>query len=298
MTFFKKKSNQPLLVGICGWSCSGKGELTEALASVNCEVLLLQADYYFRENTSCTYKGYPCIEHTDCISFDRLIDNLRSLKEGKDIVIRNVPSWMHQDNIEISHEDILKKKIIIIDGFLIFAIRELVDLFDYRVFIHASNYNILVRRLKRDGFGQFNYIIDVVIAVSQEYEQIQTDNADLIIDGDKSKEELIDNAGRCLNEQLSQSDADFRLGLPPKKSPWKVHFGDLLTDHEWHPIGFEDLKDWVKEKKDRLDIGEELKGNTFKYRRNPNSGTYEVRLRHRDSHNKIINICRYTREPT
>jgi len=36
MGFFRKKGTQGLLiVGICGRSCSGKGALTEALASIN-----------------------------------------------------------------------------------------------------------------------------------------------------------------------------------------------------------------------------------------------------------------------
>jgi hypothetical protein len=90
------------------------------------------------------------------------------------------------------------------------------------------------------------------------------------------------------------TDDDFQVKLPPKHSPWKVHFGDLIMDHAWHPIDLDNLKEWVKKEKHRLDKGEELQGNTFRYRRNPHSGAYEVRLstRYRPS------ICRYTSEPT
>jgi len=290
----RENARHPLIVGICGRSCSGKGALTEALASVNREVLLLQADCYFHKSTSCTYRGYQCWEHTDCISFDRLIDNLRSLKKGKDTVIRVETSWMPQVNIEISHDDMRTRKLIIVDGFLIFAVEELVDLFDYRVFIHASDFNILYRRQVRNGVGQINYIHDVVIPVSKEYEQIQKYNADLVIDGDRPKDGIINNVGRYLCEKLSQSNADFRIGLPPKQLAWKVYPGDLVMDNTWHPIDFDNLKEWVKKEKDRLDAGEELKGNTFRYRRSPHSGTYEVRL----STQYKPNICRYTREPT
>lgn len=53
-----------------------------------------------------------------------------------------------------------------------------------------------------------------------------------------------------------------------------------IKDHSWHDMGYEDLKDWVKKRKDRLDAGEELKGKTFRYRFNKNKGKYQIRLRH------------------
>jgi len=55
----------------------------------------------------------------------------------------------------------------------------------------------------------------------------------------------------------------------------------LIKDHKWHDVDYDDLKDWVKKRKDRLDAGEELKGKTFRYRLNRNTGRYQVRLRHR-----------------
>lgn len=55
----------------------------------------------------------------------------------------------------------------------------------------------------------------------------------------------------------------------------------LLRDHKWHDIDYDDLKSWVKKRKDRLDAGEELNGKTFRYRRNRHTGKYEVRLRYR-----------------
>jgi uridine kinase len=293
MELFRKESTQePFVVGICGRSCSGKGALTEALASVNREVLLLEADWYFHNTTSCTYRGYQCWEHTDCIAFDRLVGNLHSLKNGEGAVIRVETPWMPQGDIEIPREDMRTKKLIIVDGFLIFAVERLIDLFDYKIFIHTSDVNVLYRRQMRNGVEQINYIHDVVIPVSKEYEQMQKDNADVVIDGDRPNDEVINNTGTYLCDKLSQSNIDFKLGLPPQQLPWKVHPGDLLMDHEWHPTDYEDLKDWVKERKDRLDAGEELKGNTFRYKRNLRSGMYEVRLSHK------YTICRYTREPT
>lgn len=281
-------------IGICGRSCSGKGAVVEALASANREVLLVQADWYFGRRTPCTYRGYPCLEHTDCLAFDRLIDNLCSLRSGMDTVIRVETPWMNRVDVEILGEDIRSRRIVIVEGFLIFAVKDLVDLFDYRVFIDASDYSVLTRRLRRDGFAQFNYIVDVVVPVSKEHEHTQRDRADLVIDGDRPEQDVVNIVCEYLNKELSLGKAGPRVGLPPEQLPWRVHPGDLLMDNAWHPIHFDDYKEWVRKQRHRLDKGEELKGNTFRYRRAPNSDTYEVRL----STQYQPRICRYTLEPT
>lgn len=54
----------------------------------------------------------------------------------------------------------------------------------------------------------------------------------------------------------------------------------LLRDHRWHDIDYDDLKAWVKKRKDRLDAGEELKGKTFRYRLSRSTNRYQLRLRH------------------
>jgi uridine kinase len=282
---------KPFVVGVSGRSCSGKGVATETLASANYNVLLLQSDYYFYENTPCTYKGYSCWEHVNCIDFDRLIRDVEFLERGKEIIIRT-PTWMSRTEVSISYEDLIEKSLIIVDGFLTFTVKKLVDIFDYKIFVDASDYNILSRRPMRDGFAAFNYVRDVVIPVSKEYERIQKESADLIVDGDSSKNEVVRKIVQALQGKLSGTGIG--VTLPFGQSPWKVHLGDLVQDNVWHPIDFGDLKQWVKKEKDRLDNGEELKGHTFRYRKNLQTGTYEVRL----STLHKPRICRYNREPT
>jgi hypothetical protein len=67
---------------------------------------------------------------------------------------------------------------------------------------------------------------------------------------------------------------------PPSPSAMRlVKLGSRITDHKWHDIGDEELRDWVKKQKDRLDKGEEIVGRVFRYRRNWNTGRYQLRLR-------------------
>jgi curved DNA-binding protein CbpA len=53
-----------------------------------------------------------------------------------------------------------------------------------------------------------------------------------------------------------------------------------VKDYKWHDIDFENLKAWVKKRKDFLDTGQELPGKTFSYRLNKISHKYQFRLRH------------------
>ncbi|MDD5701759.1 MAG: hypothetical protein PHU23_06865 [Dehalococcoidales bacterium] len=262
--------NKLLTIGVCGRSCSGKGVVTEALASTNRSVLLLQADYYFYKNNSCSYNGYPCIEHTNSIDFDRLINDVVCLQDGRDTVIRVTTPWMSQVNIEITSADLRIKKLLVVEGYLVFAVNNLVRLCDHKLFIQSCDYEVLYRRLLRDGFNQLNYIHDVVIPVSKEYMQTQTNCADKIVNGDRPKNEVLDEVKQYFQDKLPSISFD--------QPPYKVQLGDLISDDAWHPIDFSNYKDWVKKRKSELDQGEILKGNTFEYRKNPHTGVYELRL--------------------
>ena len=283
-----------LLVGVSGRSCSGKGVITNSITSFNNNILLIQADLYFHKKTPCSYAGYQCWEHVNCLALDRLIENLISLKNRRETTIHVESPWMPQLDIKISEQDLKQKQIIIVDGFLNFVVRPLVDLFDYKVFIQASDYNILYRRQMRDGISQINYINDVVIPVSKEYEQLQINNSDIVIDGNRQPNEIINDFGNYLLEKTREFGSTPQLKLAPQALPWRVHRGDLVTDKAWHPIAFEDLKDWVKKIKGELDAGVELKGNTFRYRKSYSSDEYEIRM----SSQYRAGICRYSAVPS
>jgi len=83
----------PLIVGICGRSCSGKTAIAEAIASVNRNVLLINMDIFFKNKTSCRFNGFECWEHTECIWFGRLIGAVKALKNGKGTIIRDRSLW-------------------------------------------------------------------------------------------------------------------------------------------------------------------------------------------------------------
>lgn len=51
-----------------------------------------------------------------------------------------------------------------------------------------------------------------------------------------------------------------------------------VAGHDWHDVGYDYLRDWVKNRKNELDRGAILRGSRFRYRRNPITGKYQIRL--------------------
>jgi uridine kinase len=256
-----------VLIGISGRSCSGKSAASEALAVVNHNLLLIRGDWYFRKTASSGI----CIERPDSLDSDRLVENLRAILAGRTATIKIETLWMQRADVEISAADIRKAELVLVDGFLLFTVKKLTDLLDYKIFIDVSDEELLRRRMARNGSGQYEYIRDVVIPISKEYEAQQKASADLIVNGNESQEKVVDTVARWLRGQLKQTT----VNLPAESQPWQVRFGDLLMDAAWHPIAFADLKPWVKAKDGTTS---ELKGNTFRYRATATPGYYEIRM--------------------
>jgi len=286
-----KAGNLPFLIGICGRSCCGKGMVANAIASVNRNVLHINMDSFFKVKSPAQYKGYDNWDCVEALRFDSLIEVVKKLRKGKSA---RVPSrgWTEKFDVEIYSEELEKRNLILVEGFLLFAVEELADLFDSKIFIDVSDVNLLYRRLHQDNSMQrINFIYDVVIPMSKNYEDKQKANADIIFDGNAGKDKIITDVSEYINDTLSRRGIEDPPDFSPKQPPWKVYFGDLLTDHAWHPIDFDNLKDWVQERRNDLESGQELIGNTFRYRKHIDSGIYEVRLDTR-------NIYRYDRKPS
>lgn len=279
MRFFKKKGNRdPSIVGICGRSCCGKGMVAEAIASVNRNVLHINMDSFFKIKSPAQYKGYDNWDCVEALRVDRLIEVIKDLKNGKSV---KIPSrgWTEIFDVEIPSEKLIERNLVLVEGFLLFAVNELAGLFDSRIFIDVSDLSILYRRLLREkSMWNINYMYDVVIPMSKNYEERQKGNADIIFDGNVKEDKIITGVTKHINDALLGTGAGCSLDYFGKQLPWEVRFGDLLTDHYWHPVDFHNLKDWVQQRWNELESGQELFGNTFRYRKNRDSGMYEVKL--------------------
>lgn len=290
---------QVYLVGIAGRPCSGKDASVQRIASVNKRVIHINADMFFK--TKCTHlcNGYECLEHEQALRFDHMIDVISSLKNGDGTVIEDRTLWWGAYDCEINDSDLNDKTIIIVQGFLLFVRKDIYSLFDNRMFIKVSDNTMMERSLARRGEDAVGYIRDVIIPVSRDYESRQKDVAEKpFFDSDKdSAVHIADQIVSRINGEFSKNNIDNHIVSPMKSGTWEVEFGDILSDHEWHPIQFKNLRKWVKQQIENLDSGEVLSDEAFSFRRNYTSQTnYDVQLIHEWS--KYRPIFRYTRAET
>jgi len=159
---------KPLLIGICGRSCSGKSTVSKRLGEIYEDILYLKQDKFFR-------KGLDNYDRPESLMMDKFIDSLKKLRKGNIVYI---PSKM---STEIFDKLVFSKNIIIVDGFLLYVNKEVVNLLDKKIFVEVSDENLLNRRLKRGGdFDNYEYTINVCIPESKKYEDIQRERADVI----------------------------------------------------------------------------------------------------------------------
>jgi len=177
---------KPVIIGICGRSCSGKSEVTRDIEkSYPNDCVRIPSDRFFKIFNPKELDETDGWESPPSIRWDRLVYSVKKLKNGEST---HIPSKGWTENFD---ELLTPKKIILVEGYLIFTNKELNKLFDKKIWVDVNDLNILYRRLKREGqIESIDYIFNKVIPISKKFEKQQREVADIIIDGNKSKEEI------------------------------------------------------------------------------------------------------------
>ena len=148
-----KKTIKPYIIGICGGTCSGKttvwNKISEELSqmneslSTNVVSCISQDNYYLSGNNDTNF------DVPEAIDMALLIEHLKQIKSGKAI---NCPTYDFTTHQRSSTRTITVEPtpIIVVEGILIFFIKELRDLFDYKIYVDAFRELRFLRRLERD----------------------------------------------------------------------------------------------------------------------------------------------------
>ncbi|MDT8346470.1 MAG: uridine kinase [Flavobacteriaceae bacterium] len=140
------------VIGIAGGTGSGKTTvvslITETISAT--EVTVISQDSYYKDLSHLNYEERSKInfDHPSSIDFDLMTKHLQGLKLGQSI---DQPVYSFKDHNRT--QETLKthpKKVIIVEGILIFTQPEIRDLIDIKIFIHTDSDERLIRRLKRD----------------------------------------------------------------------------------------------------------------------------------------------------
>lgn len=140
-----------IVLGIAGGTGSGKTTVTEAiLKKANAHTSLLEQDAYYREMPDLSYEERSQLnyDHPDAVEFSLLIQHIKKLKKGLPI---DKPIYDFTQHVRKEETTTVKPaRILIVEGILIFAIPELRELFDMKVFVDTDDDERLLRRIGRD----------------------------------------------------------------------------------------------------------------------------------------------------
>ena len=200
-----------LIIGIAGGTGSGKTTVVNKIVQElpTDEVCVISQDSYYKATDNLSYEERTKInfDHPRAIDFELLIKHLKDLKKGK---TGNQPVYSF-----VTHnrtKDIFKthpRKVVIVEGILIFNSEELRDLFDIKIFVHAETDERLIRRVRRDITDRGRDIDEVLNRyqntlkpMHQQFIEPTKNFADIIIPNDRYNTVAIDIVRSVINERL------------------------------------------------------------------------------------------------
>lgn len=141
-----------LILGIAGGTGCGKTTVVNQIIKElpEDEIGIISQDSYYKANDHLSFEERELInfDHPRSIDFELLTQHLKELKEGKSIN-QPVYSFVHHNRTgDVIHTH--PRKVMIVEGILIFTNPELRDMFDIKIFVHADADERLIRRLRRD----------------------------------------------------------------------------------------------------------------------------------------------------
>ncbi len=141
-----------IIIGVAGGSGSGKTTIAKKLLETfeAQDAILVEQDAYYKELhiESIDERAKMNFDHPDAIEFELLRNQLLSLVEGKEIERPIYDFSTHMRKEETIR--IKPSKIIIVEGILIFAVPEIRELFDVKIFVDTDADEMLIRRMERD----------------------------------------------------------------------------------------------------------------------------------------------------
>jgi uridine kinase len=204
-----------LILGIAGGTGSGKTTVVDQILHElpTDEVTIISQDSYYRQNDHLSYAERCQInfDHPNAIDFELLVEHLLQLKEGRPIE-QPIYSFVTHNRIEdklITYP----KRVVIVEGILIFTDKMLRDLFDIKVFVHADSDERLIRRLKRDMKERgrdLNEVLEryqsTLKPMHEEFIEPTKNFADIIIPNDNYNTVAIEIVRTVINERLIRND--------------------------------------------------------------------------------------------
>ena len=142
-----------LIIGIAGGSGSGKTTVVKTIIEKlkKERVRVIPQDSYYKDSSDLTdeEKRVHNFDHPDSIDWELLNQQLKELKEGKTIE-QPVYSYISCTRSKTEKVIVEPADVIIVEGILILANKELRDQLDIKIFVDADDDARLMRVISRD----------------------------------------------------------------------------------------------------------------------------------------------------
>lgn len=143
--------NDITIIGIAGGSASGKTTVASRIKEEFKEdVELICHDYYYLAHNDIPFEERVKLnyDHPNAFDTERLISDIKQLKQG--IAIER-PVYSYTEHTRLAETvRVEPRKVIIVEGFLIFDNPELLNLMDIKIFVDTDADERLIRRILRD----------------------------------------------------------------------------------------------------------------------------------------------------
>lgn len=140
-----------LTIGIAGGTGSGKTTITKRIMErFGGNVSVVNHDNYYKAHDEMTYEERCKLnyDHPDAFENDLMISHLKQLKAGKAV---RCPVYDYTVHNRSKDTVVIKPaKVILVEGILILADKELCDQMDIRVFVDTDADVRILRRIVRD----------------------------------------------------------------------------------------------------------------------------------------------------
>lgn len=201
-----------IVVAILGASGSGKSHLVASLAPemLGVTVSVLRVDDYYRDLANLSFEDRDAInfDHPDAIEFERLVNDLASLRSGEEVKTPVYDFTQHtRSALSLS---VPPADIILLEGVLAMSNPAIRALVDYTIFVDTPLELCLARRIDRDAIQRGRSEASVrdfwesrAMPMFAQFVAPWLSEADLVIDGSEAIDEELSRIGEWLQALIS-----------------------------------------------------------------------------------------------
>jgi uridine kinase len=142
----------PVVIGVAGGSGSGKTTVVRRIVESlgDDHVTVLDHDRYYRDRNDLRFEDRAALnyDHPDSLETDLMVQHVNELRAGHAVEVPVYDFTRHARRP--ATETAWPRKVIIVEGILIYADPGLRSLLDVKVFVDADDDIRFIRRLRRD----------------------------------------------------------------------------------------------------------------------------------------------------